>query len=41
MWNVEIPPSKVPAKYFSKRMFVVRADRLVPLNILSGNNSGS
>lgn len=41
MWKVEIPPSKVPAKYFSKRMFVVRADKLVPLNMLSGNSSGS
>ena len=37
----EIPPSKVPAKFCSIRMFVVRALRLVPLKILGGNNSGS
>jgi hypothetical protein len=39
--NWDIPPSKVPAKFCSINMFVVRADNEVPLNTLLGNNSGS
>jgi hypothetical protein len=39
--NCEIPPSNVPAKLGSIKMFVVRAERDVPLNTLFGNNSGS
>jgi hypothetical protein len=41
MWNVEIAPSKVPAKFCSINIFVVKALKLVPLKIFSGNNSGS
>ena len=39
--NDDIPPSKVPAKFCSIRMFVVKVLRLVPLKIFGGNNSGS
>jgi hypothetical protein len=39
--NWEMPPSKVPAKLCSIKMFVVRAESDVPLNTLLGNNSGS
>ena len=39
--NCEIPPSKVPAKLGSIKMFVVSAESDVPLNTLFGNKSGS
>jgi hypothetical protein len=39
--NCEIPPSKVPAKLGSIKMFVVSDDNEVALKTLLGNNSGS
>jgi hypothetical protein len=39
--NWEIPPSKVPAKLGSIKIFVVSDDNDVALNTLFGNNSGS
>jgi len=41
MLNVDIPPSKVPAKFCSIKIFVVKALKLVPLKIFGGNHSGS